>query len=390
MNPGFLNTTRRELRRMVSTPYYAVLFVVLPLVSFFLLRAIFGSGVPRDLPIVVVDRDGSALSRQLTRMIDATPSLQVAHQAADEDEARVLILENRAYAMVVIPADMERDARRGEAPKVVAYYNAQLLLPASLIRRDLRAAVGTLSAGLEVRMREARGDTPRGALTHFEPVRLDAHTLFNPQLNYVYFLVTALLPTMLQIFVTIGTVHVIGLELKEGTAGTWLEAAGGSTWRAVAGKLLPYTVWLVALSLFMLALLFRWVGVPVAGSLQVVVASTVLFVLAYQAIAVMLVAWMANLRFASSSAALYCTPAFAFVGITFPTIAMPAAGRAWGAILPLTHYLRVLFEQVMRGAPRATAVPTLGILAAFVVVPWALSALRLSRVMRDARYWGRL
>lgn len=390
MNPGFFKVLRRELRRMVSTPYYAILFVVLPLLSFFVLLAIFGTGVPRDLPVVVVDRDGSALSRQLTRMIDATPSLRVSARAADEEEARSLILENKAYAMIVVPADMERDVRRGESPRVVAYYNAQLLLPASLIRRDLRASVGTLSAGLEVRLREARGDTPRGALSHLEPIRLDAHTLFNPQLNYVYYLVAALLPTMLQIFVTVGTVHVVGVELKEGTAGEWLAAAGGSTWRAVAGKLLPCTAWLVLLAHFMLALLFRWVGVPMTGSLQVIVAGTVLFVLAYQAIAVMLVAWLANLRFATSSAALYCTPAFAFVGITFPTMAMPLAGRLWGAILPLTHYLRLLVEQAMRGAPRASALQALGILAAFAVVPWALSAWRLSRVVSDASFWGRL
>jgi ABC-2 type transport system permease protein len=389
MTPGFRSVVRREVARAVSGWYYLVLFAVLPLLSFALLLAIFGTGVPRDLPVAVVDDDHSALSRQLARMVDATPSMRVAFQAPDAEAARALILENRVYAMIVIPADMERDARRGAAPKVVAFYNAQLLLPASLIRRDLRGAVATLSGGLEVRSREARGDTPRGALAHIEPIRLDAHTLFNPQLNYVYFLVATLLPTMVQIFVTVGTVHVLGVELKEGTAGAWVQAAGGSAWRAVAGKLLPYTVWFVALALFTLALLFRWVGVPLAGSAPLIVLGSILFVLAYQAVALMLVAWLANLRFATSAAALYCTPAFAFVGVTFPVIAMPAAGRAWGAVLPLTHYLRLLVDQGLRGAPVASALPALGALAAFVVLPPAASAWRLSRVMRDPRYWGR-
>ena len=125
----------------------------------------------------------------------------------------------------------------------------------------------------------------------------------------------------------------------------------------------------------MLVVLFRFMGVPLNGHLQVIVAATLLFVAAYLAVALMLVAWTANLRFASSVAALYSAPAFAFVGITFPTMGMPVAGRVWGALLPLTHYLQVLVDQSMRGAPPAASMPSLGALLAFVAVPAALSVL---------------
>lgn len=388
--PGVLSVARREIARARRSFYYPLLLVILPLLSFAVLVAIFQSGVPRDLPVTVVDNDHSSLSRQLTRMIDATPSVRVASQASDVGEARSLVLENRAYAVIVIPADMERDVRRGEAPKVVAFYNAQLLLPASLIRRDLRAAVGTLSAGLEIRVREARGETPRAALAHVEPIRLDSHTLFNPQLNYVYFLVTALLPTMLQIFIMVGTVQVVGVELKQGTAGEWLAAAGDSVWRAAAGKLLPYAICFSLLALVMLGLLVGGVGVPFEGSVQITIVATLAFVMAYQAVALAAVAWFANLRLASSFAAFYCAPAFAFVGITFPIMAMPAPGRAWAQLLPLTHYLQVLVGQGLRGAPAASSLLSLGALAAFVVAASLAAAPRLGRVMRDARYWGRL
>ena len=195
-----------KLRRMTGGWYYAVLMLVLPLASFAITWAIFAQGVPRDLPVAVVDADQSALSRQLTRMVDATPSLRVAAQAPSLEAGRGLVLRNQAYAVIVISRpDMERDARRGEAPKVVAYYNAQYLLPASLIRRDLRAAVGTRLGG--PRAAGAPGDAASRrtrALAHIEPIRVDSHTLFNPQLNYLYYLVAALLPTLLQIFIVVG------------------------------------------------------------------------------------------------------------------------------------------------------------------------------------------
>jgi ABC-2 type transport system permease protein len=387
---GIFRAMAREFRRMTSTWYYLVLFVVLPLVAFALIPTIFAAGVPRDLPVAVVDSDHSALSRQATRMIDATPSMRVAIQCDSFEAARAAVLGNQAYAIIEIPADLERDMRRGEAPKIVAYYNAQYLLPSSLIRRDLRAAIGTLSAGLEAKTRVARGESTRSAMMHIEPIRIDSHTLFNPQLNYVYYLAAALLPALMQIFIMVGTVHVLGIELKEGTAGDWMKAARDSSWRAVVGKLLPYTVYFVALGLFMLGTLFRTMGVPMRGNFDVIVAATVLFVLAYQAVALMTVAWTANLRFATSTAALYSAPAFAFVGITFPTMGMPVAGRVWGEILPLTHYLRVLVEQAIRGSAPSYCLASLGALLTFVVVGCLTSIWRMGVVAREPRYWGRV
>jgi ABC-2 type transport system permease protein len=219
---------------------------------------------------------------------------------------------------------------------------------------------------------------------------MDTHTLFNPQLNYVYYLAAALLPALLQIFIMVGTVHVLGVELKEGTAGDWMAAAGDSAWRAVAGKLLPYVAHFAILALVMLVTLFRWMAIPMNGSMPVLLAATVFFVLAYQAVALIVVAWTANLRFATSIAALYSAPAFAFVGITFPTIGMPVAGRVWGEILPLTHYLRVLVDQAIRGSAPVFSMPSVGALLVFVGVACTTAVWRMGAVARDSRYWGRL
>jgi ABC-2 type transport system permease protein len=386
---GLWRVARRELARIAADRYYPVLLLVLPLVAFTMIWAIFSAGVPRDLPIAVVDGDHTALSRQLIRMVDATPSMSVV-EAADMNAARALILQNQAYGVLFIPADAERDVRRGESPKIVAYYNAQYLLPASLVRRDLRTTIGTLSAGLELRTREAEGEPAREARNRVEPIRVDQHTLFNPQLNYSYYLVTALLPTTLQIFIVVGGVHAFGVELKKGTAGEWMDAAGGSAWRAVLGKMLPYAIHFAMLGLFMLVVLFRYMGVPMRGHLQVIALATALFVLAYLAVALLFVAWSANLRFATSIAALYSAPAFAFVGVTFPTMGMPVLGRVWGAILPLTHYLQVVVDQAMRGASPAVSLPSIGILLLFAAGMPAISVWRMGNIARDPRFWGRL
>ena len=92
----------------------------------------------------------------------------------------------------------------------------------------------------------------------------------------------------------------------------------------------------------------------------------------------------------ASAAAFLSGPAFAFSGITFPVAAMPLAAQTWSALIPLTHYLRVMVDQAMRGAPLAVSSLPLAALAAFVLLLPVASLGRLRRVATDERFWGRL
>ncbi|WEK00956.1 MAG: hypothetical protein P0Y59_04475 [Candidatus Sphingomonas phytovorans] len=50
----------------------------MPLLLMAVVAVQLSSGVMRGLPIVVVDEDGTAVSRELTRRLDAAPGLRVA------------------------------------------------------------------------------------------------------------------------------------------------------------------------------------------------------------------------------------------------------------------------------------------------------------------------
>lgn len=377
----------REWRRLRGDPVQWLLLVVFPLAASGLFLALLASGLPADLPITVVDEDRSGLSRELTRRIDATASLRVASSWGSPSDGARAVRTGAAYALVSIPPGFERDVLRGNPPTVVVDYNAQYLLPGSLVRRDARAAAATLAVEIEREARRARG-APAGTVA--EPVRVEAHTLFNPQLNYAHFLLPALLPAMLQIFVLLHAVGLVGRELRDGTAAEWLAAAGGRPWLALIGKLALPACWFFLVAVAMLVAVRIGVGTPVRGGWALILLGSACLVAACQGVGTMLVAWTANLRLASSLAAFYAGVAFAFVGVTFPLSGMPSIARAWSALLPLTDYLSLVIEQAMRGAPAAESLPELARLALFVVAPFAIAAPRLGRVLREARYWGRL
>ena len=361
----------------------------MPLAGWGLLLGVFGRHVARDLPVAVVDLDGSALSRRLVRAIDATPAARVVAGRGDATDAAGFLRRGEAYAVVVLPAGLERDVERGAAPRVQALTNGVWLLPATLVGRDVRAAVATVSAELEVRARVARGEPPTRATVAAEPVRAELRPLFNPALAYARFLFLALVPTLLHMSVLTLAVHALGSELRWGTAAAWLTAAGGRAWTAVLGKLLPYTLWFALLWIALVEAALGALDLAPAGSRALWWAAAILVVVAYQGLGALLVAATGNLRLATSVAGLLAGPAFAVVGVTFPRVAMPAAARAWAAALPLTHYLDVQAQQVTVGAPARASLAALGALLAMAVLLHVLALPRLARLARDPLAWGR-
>jgi len=387
---AFRTSFLREVRVMAHSPFYLLFNSLLPLATFVLFCAVFYQEIPHDLPVIVCDQDDSTLSRKFTRMADATSSLQVIATVQDPAEGAAMIRLGKAYAVFLVPAGLEQDLKRGETPAIVTYYNNAYLLASGLVSRAAREVIGTLSAGLDLRSRMMKGESPAQALESYEPVKIDAHVLFNPNLNYRYLLLPSVLPSVLQAFILMVVVRSLGGELKHGTAGAWMHQSGGHTWAAVMGKLAPHTVCFIIMMVFMLVLLIRFAGIPMYGSLGLVLIASILFVLAYESLGLALVALTSNLRLANSLAGFIAGPAFAFAGITFPTVGMPLPARIWHNALPLSHYLHIFLDQALRGAPIHASHHALLALLLFSVLPPLLFVPRLARQMRDPAFWGRL
>ncbi len=385
---GFLAVFAREISRIRQHARYPLAIFVFPLLSFLLIWGLFSRQYPHELPVAVVDLDHSKLSRSLIRAADASPVIRVAFQVADPVEAKNLMLAGAIYAWLHIPKDLEKDILEGKGGEVTGFTNTQMLLPGSIVSTSLQAVVSTISAGLNIRSRMQSGTMQEKAMGLLEPVGIDRHVLFNPQLNYMYFLSAALCPAFLQIFVLMVTVMALGSEFKNRTAEEWLKTAGGSVWWAITGKLAVYFLCFSLVGLIMLAIMFPGFGVPLRGSAASLMAGTLFLILAYLAYALILVFVFPSLRMALSASSFLSGTAFAFVGITFPLAGMPALGKAWSNLLPLTHYLHLFQEQTLRQAPISVSVPDLLIMLGFVGAGYCLIPLFKSH-MTDSRYWGK-
>ncbi|WP_418991401.1 ABC transporter permease [Alistipes sp.] len=391
--PGFLRNTgavlRREMVRLTHQPMYFSLMLVLPVVSFAFFALLFNQGAIRNIPIAVLDEDNTTLSRKVVQMIDDTPTALVAYGIQDMDEGERLMREGRIMAIIQVPAFFEKNILSNSQTHIENYVTGTNITVNGLLSKDIQTAVTTFTAGIQIQLLTKQGLTERQAMAQLMPVRFDKHVLFNPHINYGYYLSPSFMPMMLLIFAVMTTVFAIGTELKHRTAREWLLTGGDSMTASLLGKLLPITAGLFMISLVMLVIIFKIVGTPLNGSLTVILVGTLLFLLSYQSLSVMIVALLANLRLSLSIGGGYSVLAFTFSGLTFPIMAMWEPMRWVSRIFPFTYYTDIFVDQMLRGAPAVYSLPDLGYIALFIVLP-LLALPRLRRVCTEEKFWGRL
>ena len=391
--PGFLHNIyavlRRELVRLTHQPMYFVLMLVLPVVSFAFFALLFNKGVARDIPIAVLDDDHTSLSRKVTQMIDATPTALVAYEIQDMDEGERLMREGKVMAIVQIPSFFEKNILSNSQTHIENYVSGTNITVNGLLSKDIQTAVTTFTAGIQLQLLTKQGLSEKQAMAQLMPVRFSRHVLFNPYINYGYYLSPSFMPMMLLIFTIMVSIFAVGDELKHGTAREWLDTGGGSVAAALAGKLLPILTTMFLVSMAMFVIIFKVVGVPLNGSLGVLMLANLLFVAGYAAIGVCIVSLLSNLRLSLSIGGGYSVLAFTYSGLTVPIMAMWPEIRIFSCIFPFTFYTDICVDQMLRGAPAVYSLPDLGYMSLFVVLP-LLCLPRLKRIGTEEKYWGRL
>ncbi len=371
---------RRELRQIRSRPKLMFMLLPFPVLLMGLLALIFAPGLPRNLPIAVLDLDNTTLSRQAIRMVDATPDLQVAMRVTDLAQGRDALVRGQVYGVVMIPEHMQRDLLSGRRPELVTLYNNQLLTIGGIVSRSTQAAFANFGAGAAAIALVSNGTVPEAARKAIRPIPVQQTPLFNPALDYVHFLLAALMPAVLQIFISASAALVLARDVQHVNGpGRLRTLGGGSAIRTLVGKLLPYACAYLVTMLVADAIMFGAYGSPFNGSLLLHLTYTVLFVLAGLSLGALFALIAKDTIGALGMTGVMTGPAFGFAGISFPRLTMNTFAWAWGGLIPLTPYLQLRTDQALRGTPVELSMPTLGWLALQALIYGALAVLLLRR-----------
>lgn len=370
MSPSknFMSVVRREIRQMRKRPIYLISTVVVLAFCCLFFLTFLKDGLPKDLPIGVVDNDRSSLSRNFTRQLDAT-RLGKTLGFASYEEARIALQKGEITAFCVIPQGMNDDVLSQRRPTFTFYVNSLYFVGGALAYQDLLTMANLTSAAVQREVLRAKGMSESEIMDRIQPILIDAHQIGNCETDYSVYLCNMLIPGILELIIIIVTIYTLGSELKYGTSRQLLSVAGGSLTTALSGKLLPYTILYVSLGFVCDLLLYHWMGFPMAGSIGNMFIATFLLVLASEAIAIFITGLLPVLRISLSVGAIYSVLAFSLTGFTFPVEALPPYIQGLTAAYPLRHYFNFFVQEAIFGSGFAGWYPQVIYLLLFLLLP---------------------
>ena len=339
---------RRELRIMRNRPIYLLGSVVTVAFCAIFFLTFLKQGLPHDLPIGIVYLDNSSLSRNFSRLLDATQLGKVLKYDSFS-EAREDMQSGKITAVCVIPAGMYADVQASRRPTFTYYLNGLYFVGGALSYKNILTMINLADGAVQREVLRAKGVNEDAIMGRIQPVNVDVHQIGNQYTNYGYYLTNIFLPGVLALTVVIILIYSLGAELKYGTSRHLLSTAGGSMYNALFGKLVVYTTLFSVIGLILILLMYDWMHFPINGSIWNMFLAIVLLVLASESVAIFIIGLLPIPRLALSIGALYSVLAFSMSGFTLPVETMPPYIQGLAEAFPLRHYFLFYSREVIFG-----------------------------------------
>jgi ABC-2 type transport system permease protein len=347
----------KETRQVARDPSSIAIGVVLPLI----LILLFGYGLSldvKDVPVAVVLEDSSPTAMELVAGFQLSPYFhtQITHAMP---VAEKLMLERSVDGIVRIPSDFARRVNSGNAQVQVLLHGGDANR-ARIIQGYVQGAIQAWNA-----RQAAEGKSPSAPGAS---VDIQQRLWFNDANESRYFLVPGLIVLVMTLIGALLTAMVMAREWERGT----LESLFVTPVRAdeiLVGKTLPYFLMgLIGLALCILSAKYLF-QVPIRGTLLVLLAASMLYVLVALGIGLTISSAVKNQLIASQLSMLATfMPALMLSGFLFDLRSMPAAIRIITYVLPARYYVTLLQTIFLAGNVWAVIVPNMLALSVMVAL----------------------
>ncbi len=356
-----------QMRR--DRPTFAIM-IIMPVMQLVL----FGYAIntdPRHLPAVVEMREDGPMTRAFLASLRVSTFVDIVAVATREEDGEAMLRSGGASFLISIPEGFERKLVRGERPQILVAADAS----------DPVAAGGAIGAIERIAQQAfaTEFEGPLGFLARAPPpYDIVIHRRYNPAGITAFNIVPALLGVILTMTMVMITSIALTRETERGTMENLL-ATPVRPLEVMIGKTTPYIgvgAVQVAIVMIVAIVLFQ---IPFTGSVLAFLAAVALFIFANLMLGYLISTAARTQMQAMQMTFFVFLPSILLSGFMFPFRAMPGWAQAIGEALPITHFLRIVREVVLKGAGFADIV---GDLWPLTLILFALASLALLRFRR--------
>lgn len=346
----FLKTYIRELKLIFSDIGIILFLAFLPLVYPVIYSLIYNPELVRDVRLVVVDNDRSALSRELTRNLDATQEIRVIGYAADMGKAKKAMHSHECFGILEIPQGFEKKVGRGEVSPAVLYSDMSLLLR---YRGFLVATTNVAQEmGSKILAEDIAGQVPMASsLVTGDPMGVENVSLGNLESGFDSFIMPGVLILILQQCLILAVGMSGGAKREKPWKFAATEASRGlDVFLAMLGEGFAYLTVIILPSIYILHYVPLMFSFPMAGDPWEIL----LFILPLAIASIALgLCFQGLCRERESVFILWVVTSVAFLflsGLTWPRFAMPHFWKFLSDLVPATFGVEGFIRMNTNGA----------------------------------------
>jgi ABC-2 type transport system permease protein len=326
----------------------------------------------RNVPLAVLDQDRTRQSRALIDAFVQSGQFTVYSYVTSERDLAAQIDSGQVRAGLIIPPDYGQTVTAGRNADVIFILDGSDPSVASSALSSARL----IGASLATRVREetlARRGVTTATMPGAPQVR--ERVWYNPDMDSAVFMVPGLIGLVLQFQATLLTASAVVRERERGTI-EQLIVTPIRPYELMLGKILPYAVIELLVVGEVLLVGTLWFGVPIRGSLILLVAIACLFLVSTLALG-LLISTIAHTQFeAFQLSFLTLLPSVFISGFIYPIDAMPAALQLISKIIPLTYFLVVVRGIIIKGVGIEALLPQIAALTIFGAALLTIASLR--------------
>ncbi len=355
---NILEVFREELHNALTDEGVIVFFLIVPLFYPLLYSYLYGKETVREVPTVVVDMAKSATSREFLRKVDATSDVYIVGQCADMQEAVEQVHRRKAYCLIYIPAEFDRDLVEGRQAVVELYSDMGSILYYKAVYASCTEV--SLAMNRDIKAQRLEGATDEQASTFAYPIEYEYVPMFNTQNGFASFIIPGVLILVIQQTMLLGIGMMAGEEREKKRRGI-LEphVIGKRPVEMFAGKGAAYLAIYVVIAAYVFCVVPRLFSLIQIGRWADMLAFLVPFLLACLFFSMTLSGLAYNREVFIIMFVFVSVPLLFISGISWPSCSVPAFWKVVSWFFPSTFGINGLVKINSMGATLTDVRPEL-------------------------------
>jgi ABC-2 type transport system permease protein len=365
-----LHVMRKEFLELRQDPRLFGIVIIAPILQLTLLGYAATTDV-KNVPVVVVDQDRSAASRDLVARFEASQNFEIVASETSLHAIDAYLDAGRAWMALTIPAGYGGMIARGQPTSVQVVADGT-------DANSTNVALGYAGSLVAAYARELVAASRGGSSTPL--VSADIRVWFNPQLESRDFMIPGILAMLLLVVTTNLSSMAIVREKELGTL-EQLNVTPIARWELIGGKLLPYALIGMVDVLLVVAVAVGWFEVPLLGSVWLLLAMSLVYLLSTLGLGLFVSTISSTQQQAMmASSFFFLLPMVFLSGFVFPIENMPAVVQPITYLIPLRYFLVILRGIFLKGVGLETLWPQ-----ALALLAWGCGILVLATLRSSKR-----